>query len=40
MHNADTQEILQIRWLANKLGLSPERAKVIVGLIFETGGRR
>ncbi len=37
---SDTTLDLQIRWLARKLGLDSERAKLLAGLVFETPGRR
>jgi hypothetical protein len=39
MNKRDTIIEHQVRWLCRRLGVTPERARSLVGLIFEHGER-
>jgi hypothetical protein len=39
MNNHDTIIEHQVRWLCHRLGVTPERAHSLVGLVFQQGER-
>ena len=39
MPNHDIIIELQVQWLVRRLGLTPDRARILAGLAFQQGGR-